>query len=229
MPQRQCLDRRGRLGVRQARVHRRRRGQPDVRARDGCERRPGDVDSDGSYTYSPDADFNGADAFTYSANDGTDSSAPATIAITIAGQRRSDVQHRPRPDRPENASTQTVPAGRPRSARGSPNESGKTLDFGLEQQHGPLRDPARRQSDRHADLPAEVELERRRDSERHPPRQRGNRDGGDDTSPTQTFTITVTGVNDPPRSRPEATRRSSKTRAPVGHQLGDVDQSRPIG
>ena len=83
------------------------------------------VDSDGSYTYTPDADFNGSDAFTYSANDGTDSSAPATIAITIA-----DVNDAPTfnkgPDQTvaENSSTKTVPELGNRDQRGCPRRIG---------------------------------------------------------------------------------------------------------
>ncbi len=40
--------------------------------------------ADGSFTYSPTNDFNGADSFTYVANDGNTDSAPATVTITVA-------------------------------------------------------------------------------------------------------------------------------------------------
>ena len=39
--------------------------------------------ADGSFTYTPDPDFNGTDAFTYVANDGTDNSNVATVTITV--------------------------------------------------------------------------------------------------------------------------------------------------
>jgi VCBS repeat-containing protein len=39
--------------------------------------------SDGSFTYSPDDDYNGSDQFTYRANDGDATSAVATVAITV--------------------------------------------------------------------------------------------------------------------------------------------------
>ena len=39
--------------------------------------------SNGSYTYTPTANFTGTDAFTYQANDGTDNSAVATVTITV--------------------------------------------------------------------------------------------------------------------------------------------------
>jgi VCBS repeat-containing protein len=41
------------------------------------------LSSDGSFTYTPDADYYGSDSFTYSANDGTSDSNVATVAITV--------------------------------------------------------------------------------------------------------------------------------------------------
>jgi VCBS repeat-containing protein len=41
------------------------------------------VNSDGSYTYTPNLDFNGPDSFTFTASDGTASSNTATISLTI--------------------------------------------------------------------------------------------------------------------------------------------------
>jgi VCBS repeat-containing protein len=41
------------------------------------------LNSDGSFDYTPDVDFNGADSFTYLANDGTADSNVATVTITV--------------------------------------------------------------------------------------------------------------------------------------------------
>ncbi|MDO0978185.1 beta strand repeat-containing protein, partial [Mycolicibacterium frederiksbergense] len=41
------------------------------------------LNADGSFTYTPDADFNGADSFTYTAGDGTATSSTATVSITV--------------------------------------------------------------------------------------------------------------------------------------------------
>ncbi|WP_185976292.1 Ig-like domain-containing protein [Mycolicibacterium sp. 018/SC-01/001] len=41
-------------------------------------------DANGTYTYTPDADFNGTDSFTYSVSDGTSTSALATVTISVA-------------------------------------------------------------------------------------------------------------------------------------------------
>ena len=41
------------------------------------------LNPDGSFTYTPDANFSGTDSFTYRANDGTANGNPATVAITV--------------------------------------------------------------------------------------------------------------------------------------------------
>jgi len=42
------------------------------------------LNTDGSFTYTPDADWYGQDTFTYTANDGTADSATATVTLTVA-------------------------------------------------------------------------------------------------------------------------------------------------
>lgn len=42
------------------------------------------LSTDGSFTYTPDADFSGLDTFTYDTSDGTATSAPATVTIDVA-------------------------------------------------------------------------------------------------------------------------------------------------
>ena len=41
------------------------------------------VNPDGTYTYTPNKDFNGTDSFTYQASDGSLATAPATVSITV--------------------------------------------------------------------------------------------------------------------------------------------------
>ncbi|MGE0798665.1 MAG: Ig-like domain-containing protein [Lautropia sp.] len=49
------------------------------------------INADGSYTYTPAADFNGTDSNTYVANDDPESSAEATITITVSGENDAPV------------------------------------------------------------------------------------------------------------------------------------------
>ena len=42
------------------------------------------INPDGIFTYTPNADFNGSDTFTFTANDGTADSTPATVSITVS-------------------------------------------------------------------------------------------------------------------------------------------------
>src|SRR5439155_1236304 len=41
------------------------------------------LSADGSFVYSPSAGYHGADAFTYTASDGVNASAPATVSLTV--------------------------------------------------------------------------------------------------------------------------------------------------
>jgi VCBS repeat-containing protein len=41
------------------------------------------LNANGSFVYTPQANFNGSDSFTYAANDGTSNSSPATVTITV--------------------------------------------------------------------------------------------------------------------------------------------------
>ncbi len=41
------------------------------------------LNADGSFTYTPSANYNGTDSFTYTASDGTATSTTATVTITV--------------------------------------------------------------------------------------------------------------------------------------------------
>jgi VCBS repeat-containing protein len=49
------------------------------------------LNADGSFTYTPNANFNGTDTFTYKANDGTADSGAATVTITVGPQNDAPV------------------------------------------------------------------------------------------------------------------------------------------
>jgi VCBS repeat-containing protein len=59
------------------------------------------LNDNGSFSYTPDPDFNGTDSFTYRASDGSATSAVATVTITVT----------PVPDQPAIVSQRMVPDG----------------------------------------------------------------------------------------------------------------------
>lgn len=88
------------------------------------------LNSNGSFTYTPEGDFNGVDSFTYKANDGSLDSNVATVSITV----------NPVNDAPsfakgadqaiaEGAGAQAVPGWATGISAGPPDESSQALDF----------------------------------------------------------------------------------------------------
>jgi VCBS repeat-containing protein len=53
------------------------------------------VNPDGTYTYTPDPDFNGTDSFTFKANDGAADSNTATITVLVAGENDAPINGLP--------------------------------------------------------------------------------------------------------------------------------------
>ena len=72
------------------------------------------VDPDGSWTYTPDPDFSGADSFTFRANDGTLDSSAATMTITVNGTNDAP-SARPTPARAPRTRTRRAPSAAPTS------------------------------------------------------------------------------------------------------------------
>jgi len=158
-------------------------------------------DSDGSFSYEPDENFNGTDSFTYMANDGYINSATATVTLTVT----------PVNDKPSfdllgdqevsgNPGPQTVPNFASADPGGGPDEAGQTFDYHVTSINASLffsTDPAISPSGTLTYTPA-------------PPvsgtvtvfvsvtDSGGTANGGEDTSDTKEFTITVTPVNNPP-------------------------------
>ena len=155
--------------------------------------------ADGSFVYTPDADFHGTDTFTYRVGDGTADSNPATVTITVA----------PVNDAPgftggvgqsvaEDAGPQGVPGWATAITAGPADESGQAVTF-LVAADNPALFAAQPAVSPIGDLTytpapnasgtATVTV-RLQDSG-------GTADGGADTSAAQTFTITVSPVADP--------------------------------
>lgn len=156
----------------------------------------------GFFIYSPTTNYIGIDSFTYKLNDGTAESNVATVSITV-----TPVNHAPSfingTDQtvPENSGPQTITNWATDISVGAPEESGQTLNFVINNNSNPnLFSVAPAISPTgtltYAPTPnaygsAIIDFSLHDNG--------GTDNGGVDTSPSQTFTITVTEVaNTPP-------------------------------
>ncbi|MGH3767417.1 MAG: tandem-95 repeat protein [Pseudonocardiaceae bacterium] len=157
--------------------------------------------ADGSYVYTPNANFCGSDSFTYVADDGKADSGTATVTLTVTCVNDAP-SFTKGPDQTvgEDAGAQTVDPWATAVSAGPANESGQHLSFSVTNNSNPglfsgapeisatgalTYTPAANGSGS-----AMITVELKDDG--------GTANGGVDTSPAQTFMITVTSVNDPP-------------------------------
>jgi hypothetical protein len=158
------------------------------------------LNANGSFTYTPGANFNGSDAFTYLANDGVFNSAVATVSITVDARNdapsfakgaNESVQ--------EGAGGQSVPGWASAISPGPADESAQVVDFLVTNDNAalfssqPAISPAGTLSyapAADADGSATVTVRAHDDG--------GTANGGTDTSTAQTFTISVSDGNDAP-------------------------------
>jgi len=174
--------------------------------------------SNGAFTYSPNADYFGADSFTFVANDGTDDSNTATVSITV----------NPVNDAPsftkgadetvdEDAGAQTVNGWATSISTGPANESGQTVWFVVTNDNNALfsAQPAIAANGdltytpaANANGSATVTVVMHDNG--------GVANGGVDQSAGQTFTITVNPVNDAPVALDDAYSTPEDTTLNVG-------------
>jgi len=171
------------------------------------------LNADGSFTYTPALNFNGADTFTYKANDGTVDSNVATVTIAvnavndvpsfIKGANQSVLEDSP---------AQTVAGWATALSAGPADEAGQALDFIVSNDNNALfsAQPAIAANGDLTYTPAAnanglaaVTVQIHDNG--------GTANGGVDTSAAQTFTITVTAVNDAPVAAANAYSTSEDT------------------
>jgi VCBS repeat-containing protein len=153
-----------------------------------------------SVTYTPNANFFGTDTFTYTVNDGTVDSAPATATVTV-----NSVNDAPSFTKGadqtvlEDAGAQSVSGWATAISAGPANESAQVVTFGASTNNDPLFSSLPAVSSAgvltytpavNANGVATVTVQATDDG--------GTANGGNNQSPTQQFTITVTAVNDVP-------------------------------
>ena len=151
------------------------------------------LNPDGSFSYTPDADFNGADQFSYHATDGTASSATVVVSLTINAVNDPPVftagadQTVASPTGP-----QTVAGWATGISAGPPDEAGQTLTFSVTGDSNPAifatapavaADGTLTWEPSGVTGAATITVQLTDDG--------GTASGGVDTSPTQSFVITV--------------------------------------
>jgi CSLREA domain-containing protein len=159
------------------------------------------VASTGAFTYTPSADANGSDSFTFRVSDGVASSNVATVTVSIAA-----VNDPPRftagadQSVAEDAGPQSVPGWAQGISAGAPDEAGQTLTFQITSNSNPAlfsAGPTISAGGTLSYTPAAnasgsaTIAVRLTDSG-------GTANSGSDQSATQSFTIAVSPVNDPP-------------------------------
>ena len=159
------------------------------------------LDPDGSFLYTPNANFNGVDTFTYKANDGTGDSNVATVTITVTAV--NDVPSFTKgADQTvlEEAGAQTAAGWATAISAGPADEAAQALDFIVSNDNNALFAVQAAINATSGDLTytlvadgnglATVTVRLHDDG--------GTANGGVDTSAAQTFTVSVTAVNDAP-------------------------------
>ena len=159
------------------------------------------LNSNGSFTYTPNANFNGADSFSYKARDAqADESAPATVTITVTPINDApSFAKGPNQTVAEDSGPQSVAGWATSISAGPANEATQTVTFLVTNNNNTLfsAQPAIAGNGTLTFTPAPnangsaIVTVRLKDNG-------GVANGGVDTSAAQTFTITVTPVNDPP-------------------------------
>ena len=159
------------------------------------------LNADGSFTYDPDADFNGTDSFTYTVFDGLADSNIATVTLTITAVNDAP-SFTVGPDQvvDEDAGAQSVAAWATAISAGPADEAGQTLTFNITANDNTAlfsAGPAIAADGTLTYTPtadasgiANLTLELMDDG--------GTANGGVDTSAAQSFSITITTVDDPP-------------------------------
>ncbi len=182
--------------------------------------------ADGSFTYTPNSDVNGSDSFRYKAHDGKAYSNEAIVSVIV--NPVNDVPSFTKGGDqtvPEDAGAQSVPNWATAMSAGPANESAETFTFLITGNNnpglfaaGPTVSPGgdltfTTTNDANGSAQIAVAV---RDSG-------GTAYGGDDTSDPQTFTITVTPVNDAPVANDQSVTTDEDI--PVGITLtgSDID------
>jgi len=156
-------------------------------------------------TYTPDPDFNGADAFTFTVNDGELDSAPASVAITVTPVNDAPAFTGNDATIYENGGAQSVSVATGISA-GPPDEAGQTLSFQITANSNPALFAVAPTIAADGTLTATPAANTLGSASLTVvlSDNGGTANGGIDTSAPQTIVVTVDDVNDAPTFTPGA-------------------------
>jgi Reelin subrepeat B/Bacterial Ig domain/Immunoglobulin domain/Immunoglobulin I-set domain len=158
------------------------------------------LNNDGSFVFTPAPQFNGMVRFTFRADDGQAQSDPATVTILVTPVNDPPVFNKgPDISVDEDSGPQSVPAWATGLSPGPPDEGGQALQFlvGVDQPSLFSAPPSIAPNGTLTFTPAAnahggaVVTVRLKDDG-------GASNGGADTSPAQTFALTIRSINDPP-------------------------------
>ena len=189
------------------------------------------LNSDGSFTYAPNANYNGPDSFTYKANDGTEDSNTATVSIT-GGPVNDAPGFTKGADQvvSEDAKAQSVTGWASGISAGPSDESAQKVSFRTANSNNSLFTAAGQPKispdgtltytpAKDANGSATVSVKATDDG--------GTANGGVNTSAAKTFTITVNPVNDAPTVVVAAGGQcgTSGTSGQINLTVGDVESA----
>jgi VCBS repeat-containing protein len=159
------------------------------------------LNADGSFTYTPPANFNGSDSFTYNANDGTtNSTTTATVTITVNAVNDAPSFTKGADQTVlEDAAAQSVATWATAISAGPANENTQVVDFVVSNNNNALFSvqPAVAANGTLTYTPA-ANANGVATVTIHAHDNGGTANSGVDFSADQTFSITVTAVNDAP-------------------------------
>ena len=184
------------------------------------------LNANGNFTYIPTANYNGPDSFTYKANDGYLDSNVATVSITVTAVNDAPSFTKGGNESVlEDAGAQTVPSWATSISAGPSDESGQTPNFIIDSNDNPglfSAGPAIAPNGTLTYTPAPnangIALIGVKVHDNG-----GTANGGVDTSSPQTFTITVTAVNDAPVANDQLVTTNEDTAKAITLIAADVD------
>ena len=160
------------------------------------------VNADGSYTYTPNLDFNGADSFSFKANDGALDSNVATVSLTVSpvNDAPSFAKGADQVSNEDVRGAQAVAGWATAISAGPADEAGQTVAFVVSGNSNPGLFAAAPSiaADGTLTYTAAANANGSATITVHAHDSGGTANGGVDNSADQTFTITVNAVNDAP-------------------------------